>query len=153
EALERAKDLRTAARAYGSIIDLFPGRADLRRYAGARLERIDRAELPMALDLAVDTFEKAAEDRPDHPSSHRMLAFARLRKADFAGAFSAIEAGVKHAYPQGRFAGVDRILREDARIIGTVWLAADPKAQVEITRRLHGLGADFDREPSLRFVL
>src|SRR5262249_40182291 len=69
ETLERAKDLPTAARAYGSIIDLFPGRADLRRFAGARLERLDRATFPAALDLAVDTLEKAKDDRPDHPSS------------------------------------------------------------------------------------
>jgi tetratricopeptide (TPR) repeat protein len=147
EALEQAKDTRTAARAYGSIIDLFPGRADLRRYAGARLERI------AALDLAIDTFEKAKDDRPDHPSSHRMLAFARLRKGDLPGAFRAIEAGVKQAYPAGRFAGVDRILREDAGIIAAAWAAADPKRVDEIASRTTALGARIDRTPSLRFVL
>jgi hypothetical protein len=153
EALERAHDPRTAARAYGSIIDLYPGRADLRRFAGARLERIDRTELPAALDLAVDTYEKAKEDRPDHPSSHRLLAFARARKGDYAGAFSAIEAGVKQTYPQGRFAGVDRILREDAGILAAAWEASDPKRAREIAARAAALSATVDREPSLRFVL
>ena len=58
-----------AARAYGAIIDLFPSRADLRRMAGNRLERL---ATPEALALAVDTYEKAKEERADHPSSHRM---------------------------------------------------------------------------------
>jgi hypothetical protein len=150
EALESARDLRTAARAYGSIIDLFPGRADLRRYAGARLERL---ELPAALDLAADTFAKAEEDRPDHPSSHRMLAFARLKKGDYAGAFAAISRGVRQAYPSGRFAGVDRILREDAGIIAEAWAAAEPKREREIGAMAAALGVGIDREPSLRFVL
>jgi len=39
EAWEALGDPDAAARAYGSIIDLFPGRADLRRFAGERLER------------------------------------------------------------------------------------------------------------------
>src|SRR6185295_19213518 len=59
-----------AARAYGSIIDLFPGRADMRRFAGERLERLRGAG---ALALAVDTYRKAVEQRPDHPASHRLL--------------------------------------------------------------------------------
>ena len=67
---------RAAARAYGSIIDLFPGRADLRRFAGERLERVRGAA---ALALAIDTFRKAVEQRPDHPASHRLLGFALLK--------------------------------------------------------------------------
>ncbi len=37
EALEASRDRAAAARAYGSIIDLYPTRADLRRFAGERL--------------------------------------------------------------------------------------------------------------------
>src|SRR5690606_24917557 len=40
EAWERAGERGGAARAYGSLIDLFPSRADLRRLAGERLERL-----------------------------------------------------------------------------------------------------------------
>src|SRR6185503_13625210 len=73
EVMEARGDNANAARAYGSIIELFPSRADLRRFAGGRLEHIgDDA----SLDLAIDTFTKAVEERPDHPSSHRMLAYA-----------------------------------------------------------------------------
>ncbi|MGE3543841.1 MAG: VIT domain-containing protein, partial [Kofleriaceae bacterium] len=66
EALEATHDVATAARMYGSIIDLFPARADLRRFAGERLERIGAA----SRSLAIDTYRRAVEDRPDHLTGH-----------------------------------------------------------------------------------
>jgi hypothetical protein len=106
EALEASGDAAQASRAYGSLIDLFPSRADLRRFAGERLERVrDEA----SLDVAIDTYAKAEEERPDHPSSHRLLAFALLKRGRLAQAFDAAVAGLAHPYPSGRFPGVDRI--------------------------------------------
>ncbi len=150
EAFEAVGEARSAARAYGSIVDLFSSRADLRRMAGGRLERLDA---PYAHALAADGYAKAVAQRPDHPSSHRMLAYARLRAGDPAGAFEAIERGAKRAYPEGRFRGVDRILREDAGLIGAAWAKAEPSERAAIERRLGALGAAPEREPSLRFVL
>src|SRR5262249_29160727 len=77
EGCEAAGDSAQAARCYGSIIDLFPSRAALRRFAGERLERLPAAA---GLDLALDSFVKAREERADHPASHRLLAYALLRK-------------------------------------------------------------------------
>ncbi|MFT3775950.1 MAG: hypothetical protein QM820_62190 [Minicystis sp.] len=150
EALEAAREPASAARAYGSIIDLFPARADLRRFAGERLERIAGGP---ALDMAVDTFAKAEEQRPDHPSSHRLLAFALLRRGDHAGAFAAVERGLKERYPSNRFHGVDQILREDLGLIAAAWIKADPKRRDEILARLYTDGGVIEDEPSLRFVL
>ena len=150
EALEASGDAPTASRAYGSIIDLFPSRADMRRMAGERLERLRDVH---ALDLAADTYEKAVEERPDHPSGHRLLAFARLKQHDYAGAFDAALAGLSHPYPDGRFAGVGRILREDLGLIGAAWAAADPSKRDEIAARVHASGGVAETGPSLRFVL
>jgi hypothetical protein len=150
EAFEAAGETRSAARAYGSIVDLFASRADLRRMAGERLERLNA---PYAHALAADSYAKAARQRPDHPSSHRLLAYARLRAGDPAGAFDAIEKGARRAYPPGRFRGVDRILREDAALIGAAWARAEPREKAAIDRRLGALGAAPENEPSLRFVL
>ena len=115
EAYEASGSADEAARAYGSLIDLFASRADLRRFAGERLERIKDG---LGLELASDTYEKAALQRPDHPASHRLLAYARLKKGDLAGAFDAALNGARRKYPEGRFLGVDRILREDLGLIG-----------------------------------
>jgi hypothetical protein len=150
EAAEAAGELTLAARAYGSIVDLFPGRADLRRFAGNRLERLRGAE---ALALAIDTYRAAVEQRPDHPASHRLLAFALVKAGRHAEAFAAIAAGVAYPYPGGRFAGVPRILGEDLGLIAAAWMRAQPARAGEIRDRLARAGGRLETGPSLRFVL
>lgn len=150
EALEKLGDKTTAARAYGSLIDLFPGRADLRRFAGQRLERIGGAT---ALELAADTYAKAVEQRPDHPASHRLLAFARVKQGRLREAFDVLDKAIDVEYPDGRFAGVDRILREDLALVGAAWMRAVPRSREKILSRLAAAGATPEDQPSLRFVL
>ncbi|MCY1055926.1 AgmX/PglI C-terminal domain-containing protein [Nannocystis sp. SCPEA4] len=149
EAAETAGDPITAARAYGSIIDLFPSRADLRRYVGARLERLGSA----GAVLAVDTFAKAVESRPDHPSSHRLYAYALLKAGKHKEAFEAIKAGATRTYPWGRFAGVDKILREDVGLIAAAWIKAEPSAAFTVRATLDGLNIPLASKPSTRFVI
>jgi tetratricopeptide (TPR) repeat protein len=149
EAAEALGDVKLAARAYGSIIDLFPSRADLRRYAGERLSRLaDEA----ALALAADTFTRAVESRPDHPSSHRLLGMSLLRLGRYAEAFEAIAVGQARAYPP-KFPGVERILAEDLGLSAAALLGADPSRREEILGRLRAAGAKLEDAPSVRFVL
>ena len=149
EALEKRGNLTLAARVYGSIIDLFPSRADLRRFAGERLERLGAA----GAGLAVDAFAKAAIQRPDHLTGHRLLAYALVRAGHIAAAFTAIEAGLARSYPDGRFAGGERILREDLGIVSAVWLRREPARRDEIKKRLAAARVALATKPSLRFVL
>ncbi|MGH7438647.1 MAG: tetratricopeptide repeat protein, partial [Polyangiaceae bacterium] len=134
ESLEATGDTVTAERAYGSIIDLYPSRADLRRMAG---ERLDRIADPAAADVALDTYRKALEERPDHPSSHRLLAYALLQRGKYAAAFDAAIDGLAHHYPGGRFLGVEQVLREDLGLIGAAWAHAEPDRRGEILGRVH----------------
>ncbi|MEK7859684.1 MAG: VIT domain-containing protein [Elusimicrobiota bacterium] len=150
EALERSAQPEAAARAYGSIIDLYPSRADLRRFAGARLERLaGRA----ALELAADSFRKARESRPDHPSSHRLYAFALLKEGKFQEAFEALAEGAARHYPEGRFRGVSRILKEDLGLAAAAWMRAEPSRRPEILAKLEKAGGIKEDGPSVRFVL
>jgi hypothetical protein len=150
EAAESNGLIELAARAYGSVIDLFPNRADLRRFAGERLERLKDGA---AAALAIDTFKKALADRPDHPSSHRLLAFALLRDKQYDKAFDVALVGSRHGYEVDRFAGVDRILREDLGLIGAAWAHAQPARAAEILGRVRQAGGRIEDKPSLRFVL
>ena len=149
EAWEAAGETSAAARAYGSLIDLFPGRVDMRRLAGERLERLGNA----GLGLAIDTYRKAVLDRPDHLSGHRLLAWALLRAGRFAEAFDAIDQSLAREYPGGRFAGADRVLREDLGLLAAAWRKAEPARREEIRNRLAARAAHLETAPSLRFVL
>ncbi len=150
EAKEATGDKMAAARAYGSVLELFSFRADSRRFAGERLERLGT---PFGFALAADAFRGAAEQRPDHPSSHRLLAFSLLRDGKYKEAFQAMETGAKRTYPEGRFRGVDRILREDLALVGAAWAKADPGVRADVEKRIAAAGATPENEPSLRFVL
>ena len=150
ECAEGSGDLTLAARAYGSIIDLFPGRADMRRFAGERLERVHNAA---GLALAVDTYRKAVEQRPDHPAGHRLLAFALIKQGNPREAFTVLAAGVARPYPEGRFAGVDRVLREDLGLVAAAWTRAEPARAAEIRARLERAHGVVEDGPSVRFVL
>ena len=150
EASEANGDVKTAARAYGSILELFSFRADSRRFAGERLERLND---PMATKLAIDTFRKAVEQRPDHPASHRLYAYTLLKHGEFEKAFTAIEKGAARRYPSGRFAGVDRILKEDMGLVASAWAKAQPARRGEIMAKLKADGGTAETGASLRFVL
>jgi hypothetical protein len=150
ECWESLGDRAAAARAYGSIIDLFPGRADMRRFAGERLERV---RVDSALALAVDTYQKAVEQRPDHPASHRLLGFALLKQGHAHAAFDALVVGAQRGYPSGRFRGVERILAEDLGLAAAAWSKQEPALTSEIRERLARAGGRVEDGPSLRFVL
>jgi tetratricopeptide (TPR) repeat protein len=149
-ALEALGKKAEAARVYGSIIDLFPSRADLRRFAAGYLERL---QIAGATALALDCLRHAVADRPDHPSSHHLLAMALLQNGQPSEAFAALESALKIDYPSGRFSGVDRVLREDLGLAGAAWARKDPEKRGEIERRIHAAGGVQENRASLRFVL
>lgn len=149
DALDADGDRVAAARAYGSLIDLFPSRADLRRMAGERLERLGDD----GLALAIDTYDKAVQSRPDHPTGARMLAYALLKQGKHREAFETLEAAFDRDYPSGRFAEIHRILREDLGLVGKAWIAHEPSADKEVRRILTERGASLPTGASTRFVL
>ena len=146
EAMGRKEE---AARVFGSIIDLFPSRADLRRYAGSRLQSLGEK----GLELAIDCFQKAADQRPDHVSSHRFLAFAQARNGLFEEAMESLERGLSRNYPSGRFRSYERILKDDLGLLAAAWLKTNPDDKNEIYEHLKKYDAKMAKEPSLRFIL
>ena len=149
EAAEAAGDPLTAARAYGSIIDLFPSRADLRRYAGARLEALTED----GLALAIDSYAKAVKSRPDHPAGHRLHAYALVKAGRYEEAFTAIKGGVEQQYPADRFEGAHRILREDMGLIVAAWKRAEPQMDITKWARLKLNDVAVPKAPSTRFII
>jgi tetratricopeptide (TPR) repeat protein len=149
EACRVTGDLRRAARAFGSVIDLFPARADLRRFAAGRLASLRE---PSALDLAIDSAWRAVEQRPDHPSGHHLLATFLMEAGRFEQAFAVLTAALEREFAP-RYPRADQILGEDAALVALAWTAADPARADELRRRLRRLDVLLENGPSLRFVL
>ena len=147
-ALEAWGKPNLAARVYGSIIDLFPSRADMRRFAGERLESVGE----VGRDLAADTYKAAVKQRPDHPSGHRLLAFALVRQGKLDAGLSTLEAGLTRRYRIDR-PGIRAILLEDLGLVAAAMVAHKPNRRAELMRRLAKHGARIARQPSLRFTL
>ena len=149
DALEAKKDLETASRVYGSIIDLYPARADFRRFAGERLERLGKAQRA----LIIDTYQRAVEERPDHLTGHRLLAYALVRDEQYAAAFAAILAGIDRQYPDNRFAGAERVLAEDVGMIAAAYVAHTPGKRAEVMGQLAKRRLALATQPSTRFIM
>jgi tetratricopeptide (TPR) repeat protein len=149
DALEAKRDLETAARVYGSIIDLYPARADFRRFAGERLERLGKAQRA----LIIDTYRRAVEQRPDHLTGHRLLAYALVRDGQYAAAFAAILDGIDRQYPDNRFAGAERVLAEDVGMIGAAYLAHVTGKRDEVLAQLGKRNLALATKPSTRFIM
>lgn len=147
DAFAASGQLGEARRAAGSLIDLYPSRADIRRAAGDKLAALQAA------DLAVDTYEKAAAQRPDHPTSLRALAWARVEAGDLSGAFEAIVAAQSQTYRWQHEAGLRPVLREDAAVLGAVLIARDPARRAEVVAALAQFGIQPATGPSLRVIL
>ncbi|MCA9717779.1 MAG: hypothetical protein KC468_24115, partial [Myxococcales bacterium] len=149
EAYEASDRLDAAARAYGSLIDLFPGRPDMRRYAAERIERLDRAYEWLVLD----SYARALEQDPEDPTTHRLLAIAQLRSGEHAAAFDTLVDGIAWARASRKYRSAVRIMREDLALVGAAWLRAQPDERDYILRALDVQNVALAQEPSLRFVL
>jgi len=149
EALEAKGCSPLAARAYGSIIDLYPSRAEMRRFAASRLARLG----PTAADLAIDAAEKAIEQRPDQPTSYRLLAYALILADRPKEAVDILIDALGKSDPLGRFERSRALLREDLGLVAAVWLAKAPDERAELRERLAAHDVMVPMEPSLHFVL
>jgi len=140
EALEAIGAGNLAARAYGSIADLYPNRAELLRAAGERLDRIAGART-----LAIDFYRRAVRERPDHASTYRLLAWALFRANRADEALDVLTEGLKHAQRDS----VQQILAEDASIIAANIVARQPARRYALPT----LPFPIAISPTLRFVL
>ena len=147
-ALEASDAPQQAARAYGSLIDLYAGRADLRRVAGERLERLEAGRA-----LSIDTFAAATQQRPDHPSGHRLYAWALVRSGALEAAFEAMCAGLTAPWKDDRYPAVRRVMREELGLIAAAWIAASPLNEATIRARLVEAGGVWPTGSSTRLVL
>lgn len=150
DALRRDGKSEEAARAYGSLIDLFPGRADIRRFAGNLLEAIDT---DAARALGLDSYGVAVRDRADHPTGWLMRAVAEARAGRLADAIRTMDEGLRAPRRSGNFPAWERTAKELMAVLAgaaTEDDSKDPDGLIEILRR-HGVRPD--RKAGVRLLL
>jgi outer membrane protein OmpA-like peptidoglycan-associated protein len=152
EALDATGQPGEAARAYGSLIDLHPSIADVRRQAGALLESL-LPRMPKALALSTRSYRSALEQRADHPSSHRMLGYALLRAGQPEQAFRVFAAARRAQFAPGRFPGIDEILKADLGLAAAAWTRAAPDRKAFIAAHARDEGVTVPDKASMHVSL
>ena len=146
EATGRRSD---AARAYGSLIDMFPSDAPMLRHASARLTSLGEHE---ATALALDAAQQAYQERPDHPSSHRDYAWALVATKQYEQAFGILRDAAKMGFAV-RYEGVNQILRDDAAVVAAKWASEVPEQAADIRAQARKARIQVLKKPVTHFVL
>lgn len=149
EALEANGRPEQAARAYGSIVDLYPARADMRRLAAARLERLGE---PYTW-LVIDSYGRAIEQRHEDPAGYRLFAFALLRAGYFKEAFESLVDGLAWARSDPKTRALEPVLLADLGLVAAAWIRRWPEQEDYVQEALRVHEAELATRPSLRFVL
>jgi tetratricopeptide (TPR) repeat protein len=149
-ALEALRRPREAARAYGSILDL-AGRVEQRRAAAAFLEAAS-AEFPPALDIAIEVYEAALRDRPDHPSGHRLYAWSLARAGRIDEALDVLLRALGRTF-DNRFVDAHTVLKTDVGLLAAAAMKNQPDSREHIRERALAAGAVIPTTPSTRLVL
>ena len=144
-----ARDPRQAARAFGSLIDLHPARADLRRFAGNLLETCGAAGQATALD----TYAAAVKLRPDHVSGYPQQVWALARAGHYDLALGQLEAGLVAERRSDASQLAPEVARDSMGLIAAAWLASDPTEITALSLRLCRAEATLPTGPALRFLL
>lgn len=143
-------DVELAARAYGSIVDVFPTRADLIRVAASHLLSIDR---PASDDVAIAALERAAADRPDRLSAFRLLSLAKARRGRYGDALDVVRRGAAESQRLGTFDRTKQGLCEDATAIGAAYAAVSASGRARSRAVLEEIGCQTLVLPNVRVTL
>lgn len=102
--------------------------------------------------LVVGSAARAVEQRPDHPTGHRLYAYALASAGRHAEAFEAFLVGLR-TEPSRQRSGVEEVMRAEAGLLGAVLSAQVPALQAEVEDKLRRLGVMLPQGPSTSFVL
>ena len=127
DAFDKLGDKPNTIRAYTSLVDYFPKRADIRRWAGEKLMSIGE------YDDAIDTLNHALTQRPDHPSSYHLLAIAYIKDKQYKAAAGIALKGINFQF-DGRFGAVHDILYDDLDLAYSLAMKTDSKDKEYFTK-------------------
>lgn len=143
ESLQANAHYKLAARAYASILDLYPRRADMHRVAAGYLSRLG----PEARKLRTDALRVAQAARSDHAHGVRLLAMALAMEQKEAQAIALLLRAIYQDDTLGRFRQIRPLLRHEVAVIAGAWLGRRRGDSKLIKRMLEPYGIMVPMEP------
>ncbi len=132
ESLQAAGHYKLAARAFASILDLYPSRADMHRLAAGYLSPLGT----IAAGLREHALRFAHDARPDHVHGIRLLAMELAMSGNEEKAIVLLLATLdKPADRLRRLEQIRKLMRYEIGIIAAAWLAREP-AKAETLKRI-----------------
>ncbi len=135
-----------ARRAFGSLVEVAPGKPELLQRAGLLLFRAG------ATRLAEAPLRQALKIRPDRANASRHLALVLWRSGRHAEAARVLEEALARDYP-GWYRNVRRVLAEELALVYRDWIVREPDKRATIERRARERGIDLARRDALRVTL
>jgi len=135
-----------AARAFASLIEIAPAKAELLQRAGLLLLRAGRARLAEA------PLRRALEMRPDRANSYRHLALMLWREGRVEEAARVLESATRQTFP-GWYGDVQRVIHEELGYVYRAWAKKDPSRKDEIADRAREYSVALERRDALRVTL
>ncbi len=149
---ERTGNYGRAGRAFGSLIDLYPHRDDVRRFAARSLVRLGTA----ADRLSHDALQRAERLRPMHPTSARALAVDALARGHYEDAATLLAGLVEGAEPlnvEARGEGARSSLRAELGMVLAGWRLSRPEDAEAIATLSRRVGVALPRERTVLVAL
>ena len=135
-----------ATRAFGSLVEIAPGKVELLQRAGLLLFRAG------ATRLAEAPLRKALELRPDRVNAYRHLALVLWQEGRLDEAAQVLERARKQTFP-GWYGNAQRVVAEELAYVYRAILEKSPSRDGEIRERARQSGANLEITDALRVTL
>jgi tetratricopeptide (TPR) repeat protein len=135
-----------AARAYGSLVEVAPGKTELLQRAGLLLLRVGKASIAEA------PLRRALELRPDRVNGYRHLALMLMMSGRLDEAARVLETATRQTFP-GWYGDAQRVVREELGYVYRAIVAKDATRRAEIFEKAQSMNVDMQRTDALRVTL
>jgi tetratricopeptide (TPR) repeat protein len=135
-----------AARAYGSLVEVAPGKTELLQRAGLLLLRVGKASIAEA------PLRRALELRPDRVNGYRHLALMLMMSGRLDEAARVLETATRQTFPAW-YGDAQRVVREELGYVYRAIVAKDSTRRAEIAEKAQSLNVDLQRTDALRVTL
>jgi tetratricopeptide (TPR) repeat protein len=137
-----------AARAYSSLVELYPERADLMSFAGCLLGTVwghRQSEL--------ECLSKAVKLQPEQPKGHLLKAYAQVRVGLLEDALQTLEKAYKTDFASHRSDELRNVIGEDLGMVAAALIAKEPSQKSRLMAKLKSLKLAIPSGPRVRCLL